>query len=130
MKKYAKVEDETTKRCSVATGTNIDFYKSIGMEELDVEQGFDGWYLLGYAPEKPPEIVKRDRIIELKGFLAAADYWGQKYIDGEYTEAEWNEKKAQRKALAEQRKRERQSLKKENELLKAKKYSDDGENNQ
>lgn len=103
MLKYAKIIDEQTKKCDVGTETNIDFYKSIGMTEFEVEQAWDGsWYIEGYAPEKPEEIIKKERIDELKDLLAAADYWGQKYIDGEYTEAEWNEKKAQRKAWREE----------------------------
>lgn len=54
MKKYAKVTNEETKQCSVGLGTNTEFYKSIGMVEMDVEQAYDGnWYLQGYAPEKP-----------------------------------------------------------------------------
>lgn len=99
MKLYAKIENEETKACSVGIGTNTEFYKSIGMQEMDVEQAWDGsYYLAGYAPEKP----KWALIADLKKLLADADYWGQKYIDGEYTEAEWNEKKAQRKAWREQ----------------------------
>lgn len=53
---YAKIINEETKACEVGIGTNIDFYKSIGMSEMDVEQGFDGnWYLQGYAPKEPVE---------------------------------------------------------------------------
>jgi len=51
MKKYAKIINETTKQCDVGIGTNINYYKSIGMEELDVEQAYNGeWYLQGYLP--------------------------------------------------------------------------------
>lgn len=53
---YAKIIDEKTKACSVGLGTNTEFYKSIGMSEMEVEQAYDGqWYLKGYAPEKPTE---------------------------------------------------------------------------
>lgn len=53
---YAKIINKETKACEVGIGTNTDFYKSIGMSEMDVEQGFDGnWYLKGYAPEEPIE---------------------------------------------------------------------------
>lgn len=47
MLKYAKIINETTGVCDVGIGTNIDFYKSIGMSELDVTQSeIDGqWYL-------------------------------------------------------------------------------------
>ena len=53
---YAKIENEETKQVSVGTGTNVEFYRSIGMSEMEVEQAYDGsWYLKGYAPEKPTE---------------------------------------------------------------------------
>ena len=54
MKKYAKVINEETKLCEVGLGTNKNFYASIGMEEMEVEQDYAGnWYLAGYAPAKP-----------------------------------------------------------------------------
>lgn len=54
MKKYAKVINEETKQCEVGLGTNSNFYQSIGMTEMEVEQAYDGsWYVKGYAPEKP-----------------------------------------------------------------------------
>lgn len=57
--KYAKVENEKTKVCSVGTGTDEGFYKSIGMKKMDVEQGYDGaYYLKGYAPTKPAPTVE------------------------------------------------------------------------
>lgn len=56
MLKFAKVIDEKTNLCSVGVGTDTDYYKSIGMKEMDVEQAWDdSWYLIGYAPEKPAE---------------------------------------------------------------------------
>lgn len=70
MKKFAKIENEETKVCSVGIGTDTEFYRSIGMSEMEVEQAYDGsWYLKGYAPEKPVEQKqaevrsKRDRMI-------------------------------------------------------------------
>lgn len=54
MIRYAKIVDEQTKVVSVGLGTDIDFYKSIGMTEIDVEQAYNGqWYVKGYAPEQP-----------------------------------------------------------------------------
>lgn len=54
MKKYAKVTNKETKACEVGLGTNIDFYQSIGMTEMDVEQAYNGqWYVKGYAPAEP-----------------------------------------------------------------------------
>lgn len=99
MLKYAKITNEETKQCSVGLGTNYDFYKSIGMVEMDVEQAWNGqWYVSGFCPKKPESVIKQERIDELKSLLDGADYWGQKYIDGEYTAEEWEQKKAQRMA--------------------------------
>lgn len=54
MEKYAKIEDENLKICSVGLGTNDSYYKSIGMVKMDVEQAYTGtWYVKGYAPKKP-----------------------------------------------------------------------------
>lgn len=65
MKKYAKVINEETKACEVGLGTNNNFYASIGMEEMEVEQAYDGsWYVKGYAPEKPePTIAEQNEAI-------------------------------------------------------------------
>lgn len=71
---YAKIENQTTKECSVGLGTNIAFYQSIGMTEMDVEQGYDGkWYVTGHAPEKPQSVINQERIAELKANIAVTD---------------------------------------------------------
>ena len=58
---YAIIINEETKQVSVGTGTNVEFYKSVGMTEMEVEQAYDGqWYLKGYAPEKPVEEKKAE----------------------------------------------------------------------
>lgn len=100
---YAKIINEETKECKVGLGTNRKFYASIGMTKQDVEPGHDGsWYLKGYAPQKPEEVVKQERIAELHQLLAEADYWTSKHADGEYTDEEWAEKVAIRKAWREE----------------------------
>ena len=54
MIKYAKIINEETKQCEVGIGTNVEFYKSIGMTEMEVEQAYNGdWYIKGFAPEEP-----------------------------------------------------------------------------
>ena len=46
MKKYEKIINEENKACEVGLGTNKNFYASIGMEEMEVEQAYDGsWYV-------------------------------------------------------------------------------------
>jgi len=60
------------------------------------------YYEVVKNPEPSQEGLNQQRIFELKQLLADADYWGQKYLDGEYTEEEWAEKVAQRKAWREE----------------------------
>lgn len=60
------------------------------------------YYAVVKIPEPSEEEIKQARINELKQMLANADYWGQKYLDGEYTEEEWEEKKALRKSWREE----------------------------
>jgi len=66
MIKYAKIENEETKQCSVGLGTDTEFYESIGMTEMDVEQAYNGaWYLAGHCPE-PPEPSVEDQVKEME----------------------------------------------------------------
>lgn len=63
---------------------------------IDVVSG--NRYEIKAIPE-PTEYEKaKARIAELKKMLADADYWTSKRIDGEYTDEEWAEKVAIRKA--------------------------------
>lgn len=62
---YAIVTDEKTKAVSVGLGTDVEYYKSIGMTDMEVEQAYDGsWYVKGYAPDFS-EQIKQDKIAEL-----------------------------------------------------------------
>lgn len=73
MTAYAKIINENTKQVEVGFGTNEEFYKSIGMTKMDVEQAYNGsWYLKGYAPQKP-EPTKEERIAQLKNELSIID---------------------------------------------------------
>ena len=63
---YCKYDNETKKCLEVGTGTNTEFYKSIGMEDLEVEKAYDGSYWLkGYTPTKPLSELKSDKLSEL-----------------------------------------------------------------
>jgi hypothetical protein len=65
MLKYARVVDPEKGMCSVGTGTDEKFYKSIGMEILNVEEGYDGnWYLAGMVPEPVYTVEDYDRAME------------------------------------------------------------------
>lgn len=70
MIKYAKVINEQTGLCEVGVGTNIEFYKLIGMVELDVQQSDidNAWYLTEKCPMKSDEEKakeKRERLNNL-----------------------------------------------------------------
>ena len=53
MYKYVKFDKKSGICTEVGIGTNTDFYKSIGMVNMEVEQAYDGsYYLKGYAPIK------------------------------------------------------------------------------
>lgn len=74
MLKYAKIENEETKACSVGLGTNIEFYKSIGMTEMDVEQAWNGlWYLKGYTPLKPESTDEEQKAKRAQAYQVEVD---------------------------------------------------------
>ncbi len=78
MKKHAKITNETTKECSVGFGTNTEFYQSIGMTEMDVEQAYNGsWYVTGYAPTEPEKSYAEKRKAEYPSIEDQLDmiYW-------------------------------------------------------
>ena len=92
MQKFARIINEETKQCDVGLGTNDTYYKRIGMSLMDVEQAYNGqWYLEGYAPEKPQEETKAERIQELKTKLAETDYVVIKIAEGSATREEYEE---------------------------------------
>ena len=63
---YCKYDNETKKCLEVGTGTNTEFYKSIGMIDMEVEQAYDGSYWLkGYAPTQPIEEVRQAKLSDL-----------------------------------------------------------------
>ena len=57
MIKYAKVINQETGLCEVGLGTNTNFYKSIGMIKLDVQQSDidNEWYLVEQCRMKSEE---------------------------------------------------------------------------
>ena len=78
MKKYAKIINEETKECEVGLGSNTEFYESIGMVEMNVEQAYTGdWYLEGFAPEKPAETYVEKRLAAYPPISEQLDmiYW-------------------------------------------------------
>ena len=66
-KRFAKVINSVTKQCSVAVGTDKDFYQKEGFVEKDVELSYNGnWYLAGYAPQKSHNQTIQEQIEELE----------------------------------------------------------------
>lgn len=64
---YAKIINDETKECQVGIGTNTEFYKSLGMSEMDVEQAWNGtWYVKGFVPEIPEPVPTRSQMHELR----------------------------------------------------------------
>lgn len=54
----ALITDEKTKAVCVATGDDKEYYKTIGMTEMEVEQAYNGlWYVKGYAPKQSQEEI-------------------------------------------------------------------------
>ena len=70
MIKYAKVINKETGLCEVGLGTNTEFYKSIGMKKLDIQQSDvdSQWYLSELCPMKTDEqkeLEEKERIARL-----------------------------------------------------------------
>lgn len=63
MIKYAKIINNETGLCEVGLGTNTEYYKSIGMSQLDVDLSDvdNNWYLASLCPHKSEEEKARER---------------------------------------------------------------------
>ena len=93
MKKFAKIINEETKAVVVGIGTNESFYRSEGMTETDVEQGFDGaWYVAGFAPVPPAPTLEEQKEKRALAYLAEVDPITA-HIQRERDEAEPDEEK-------------------------------------
>lgn len=93
MKKYAKIINEETKEVSIGTGTNSAYYKSIGMTEMEVENGLDGaWYIQGYAPIKPQELKEQEvRAVREQYFADYVDFYQSKPLYWEELDEEFKQ---------------------------------------
>ena len=96
MLKYAKIINNETKECSIGIGTNNQFYESVGMTQMDVEQAYNGvWYVMGYAPTEPEKSYVEKRQAEYPSIGDQLDliYWDK--VNGTNL---WQEKIAEIKA--------------------------------
>jgi hypothetical protein len=86
MIKYAKVINEETGLCEVGTGTNAEFYQSIGMTQLDVEISDvdNNWYLTEKCPHKTDDEKAQERQAEFESdFFEIANFgWFRKKPKG------------------------------------------------
>lgn len=97
--KYVKVVNQLSKQCLVGLGQDENYYKSLGFEKREVEKAYDGiYYLAGFVPKKPQELVNKEKIFNLKKNLSYTDYKAIKYAEGLISEEEYAEIKAQRQA--------------------------------
>ena len=107
MKKFAKIINEEKKAVIVGMGTNESFYRSEGMTEMDVEQGYDGaWYVEGFAPVPPDPTEadrKRERLFQIEEEFRQLDYIGIKIATGRATAAEYAKEIARMEELAEEK---------------------------
>lgn len=70
MIKYAQIINAETGTVNVGIGENTNFYKDIGMQEMEVEYGQDGkWYLMGRAPKKIKSVKNIEKIKQLENKL-------------------------------------------------------------
>ena len=70
MLKYAQIVDETTGAVNVGLVDDTEFYESIGMTLMDVEQATDGgWYIAGKVPAPSAEYKARQLYATLKADL-------------------------------------------------------------
>lgn len=63
MIKYAKIINNETGLCEVGLGTNVEYYESIGMSQLDVDLSDvdNNWYLASLCPHKSEKEKARER---------------------------------------------------------------------
>ena len=80
-KRYAKFNADG-KTLQVGLGVDAEFYKSIGMELMDVELGYNGqYYPAGQAPEKPKTDILREELSEQQNILSSTDWYAIRYAD-------------------------------------------------
>lgn len=80
-KRYAKF-NEDGKTLQVGIGVDAEFYKSIGMELMDVEIAWDGnYYVAGKAPEKPQTAILQEELSAQLNILSSTDWYSSRLID-------------------------------------------------
>lgn len=84
MIKYAQINDEEKHTVNVVDSEPSDpkVFIDMGFSRMDVEQGYDGnWYLVGYVPKKPEDIVIYEKIQEEQKFLNETDWYVVRFAE-------------------------------------------------
>ena len=77
--KFRGILNEETKKVLVIN--QIDAQKQ-GLPEYEVELDYKGdFYLKGYAPAKPQEVIDSERIAELEKYLYDTDWYTLRYAE-------------------------------------------------
>lgn len=77
MIKFAKVINEKTKEVDVGFSEDEAYFKSLGMERMDVSPSADGrWFLTGYVPED-----RQLKIRKLLKFLNDTDWYVSRFTE-------------------------------------------------
>lgn len=80
--KWAYYINKETKEVGVGEGTDIETYKKLGFEEMDVEESWDHrWFIKGYAPTKPESEIIMEKVSEFQKFLDETDWYIARFID-------------------------------------------------
>ena len=65
----------------VIVGNQIEAEKQ-GLPEYEVEIDYKGeFYLKGYAPAKPQEVIDNERVRELESYLVETDWYAIRYAE-------------------------------------------------
>ena len=65
-----KVIDEEERTETITVG---DWYKSLGMEEMEVEKAYSSWYIAGFAPEKPAQTKEEISALREQAYIKEVD---------------------------------------------------------
>ena len=102
MQEYYKIIDNKTKEVTIGVISREEDKQSFledGFILGDVTQGYDGqFYVSGYEPQTPVNVIASLRITELKDNLIQTDYQAIKFAEGQISAEEYAPIKAQRQA--------------------------------
>lgn len=78
--KYAKIIDSDN-NIIVGEGTNVEYYKSLGMELMEVEQNAYGMWQLSGKPINTDDIDKAEKLNSYLSLLNKTDWYVTRFIE-------------------------------------------------